>query len=810
MRRPAVPFAPALVAAALALSIAMSARCADILFDFEREEERAKAPEGAEFARGAGATSGQWCIRLAPQPWRRGLDEKPAFRLATPISDWSGYDRLVVDVSSYGGAARMKLAAGKMDGGLLRGVSSNETPVPERGFLRWVVPLGGWPEAAPATNVQLLEVFLRRPVGADVRFDGFLLLRPGEEVPEVPPGLLRSQVDRAIVARLGGMHCPDMKDVAADILRRAGDVRDYGSYMRLLGEVEAIPPAQRHADAMRRFRDVCIAAGQPASEGVFVGKATSMEKVRPRGADVPGPADGISLSLARGEYESAQVFVLSDARDLPDVHLDVSDLRSRQAVLSATNVKASVLGYVETKRVMPYYATARPVPCGTNSVGSVCELFDEEPGWWPDPILDHLGRVDVRRGDLQGFWLRVRAPRDAAAGVYRGEVSVMSAGALLRRVPLEVRVYDFELPAGSPIPTMITFSPERYVECKSPEGCPECLWRRHRDEWYGFLADYYITIDSLYHRGDPDFPNFRVLKRLAGEGRLTVFNLGCWDPPKSLSGEDKEQWRSSTLPRLRKAWEGAKAAGVEKYACIYGSDEQPEEAFPLVAWAAGELKREFPGVPLLTTSFDSKLGVGSALGAIDWFTPGTSAFRPEAAEKSRAAGHKVWWYICCLPAPPAANMFIECAAIEGRVLMGALAAKYRPDGFLYYQTSVWQSLRPISGASAFTDWDPVSWPGYHGDGSWTCCGPDGIPVPTVRLENFRDGLEDLAYVKMLEAKVAANPQARWAEEAKALVAVPAELVENVEVFTRDPAKICRWRNRMAELIERKQAGGAGE
>ena len=775
-----------------------SRRCADLLFDFESEDERAKVPEGVECVRGAGATSGEWCIRFSPQSWRRGLDEKPGFSLDAPIADWSKYDRLVVDVSSYGNAARVKLGVGSMEGGVLRGISSEETAIPEQGFVRWVIPFGKWPKGA--ANVQKLEVFLRRPVGVDVRFDRFILLKRGEAEPEMPLEFLRSQVERTIVARLKGMNCHDMKDEIANLLRRAGELRDYDSYKRLLGEVSAIPSAQRHIDAMRRFKGACITAGQ--SGEVFVGKATAMEKIRPRGVDVPKPADRISVSLARGECESAQVFAFSDVRDLHGVRVAVSDLKAEDgAVFSATNAKMSVLGYVETKRVMPYYATARPVPCATNSVGSVCELFDEEPGWWPDPILEHLDKVDVQKGDLQGFWLRFRAPRDARPGVYRGEVSVAEEGRVLRRIPIDVRVYGFEIPVAPPIPMLITFYPERHVKCEAPEQCPDTVWKRQEGEWYRFLADYFITIDDLYHRGEPEFPHFGTLKRLAGEGRLRVFNLGCWDAPKSLSDEDKDKWRRNVLARIKKSWEDAKAAGLEKYACIYGCDEVPEKFFPLVAWAAGELKREIPGVPLLTTAFDSSLGVGSALKDIDWFTPSTSVFDVDKAAKSRAEGHKVWWYICCLPPPPCANMFIECAAIEGRVLMGAQTAKFRPDGFLYYQTAIWNSLRPISGPSAFTDWEPISWTDYHGDGSWTCCGPDGIPLPTVRLENFRDGLEDLAYVKALEAKIAASPKAQWAEEAKALVAVPAELVESAEVFTRDPARVCRWRNRMAELIE---------
>ena len=84
--------------------------------------------------------------------------------------------------------------------------------------------------------------------------------------------------------------------------------------------------------------------------------------------------------------------------------------------------------------------------------------------------------------------------------------------------------------------------------------------------------------------------------------------------------------------------------------------------------------------------------------------------------------------------------------------MGAMTAKYRPDGFLYYQTSLWQAKEPIR-KGPFTNWDPRSYRDAHGDGSWLCMREGGLPVPTIRLENYRDGLEDYAYVRILEEAI---------------------------------------------------------
>jgi hypothetical protein len=137
-----------------------------------------------------------------------------------------------------------------------------------------------------------------------------------------------------------------------------------------------------------------------------------------------------------------------------------------------------------------------------------------------------------------------------------------------------------------------------------------------------------------------------------------------------------------------------------------------------------------------------------------------------------------------------------------------MTAKYRPDGFLYYQISIWNSRKPIE-SGPFTDWDPRSWTTYHGDGSWTCVGPGGTPLPTLRLENFRDGLEDYAYHLCLEAAVAkakaanslSTERAEWLRQAEEALQVPTEVVSGLNAYTQKPEDVYRWRNRLAELIE---------
>ena len=569
-------------------------------------------------------------------------------------------------------------------------------------------------------------------------------------------------------------------------------------------------PITEHAVAYARFRADCLKAGQSADAALLLGEATSMEKVLPRGAEVPRALRGeLAVRVAGNEREAVQLIVAANGADLADVRVEVSDLvREREGladwfrcrdVFPVSNVACRVTGYVQTTNCPPYKVTA--------------EKRAPVVGWWPDPILEYLDHTAVKGQDFQSFWIRVACPDGLRAGTYRGTLSV-KAGEAVVRCPFAVRVNGFSLPKENPLPMAVTFAPIPNTQWEKAPGLAEAkavrenpaspvnVWSRQKDAWGSFLMDYGITFDSLYHRDDGKvYPAFDILKRLKAEGRPGWFNLGYWDYPRTLDDASKAKWRQETLGRLKTNYNRAKQEGLLDRAYLYGCDEVSSNFFDNIRWALGELKANLPDVPISTTAYDNRYGVGTVLSPMDWFTPLTPSYDLANASAARKEGRQVWWYICCGPHAPHANMFIECPAIEGRVLMGAQTVRMRPDGFLYYQISIWNMLHPISGTSAFTDWNPRSWTTYHGDGSWTCCGPDGMPLPTVRLENFRDGLEDYAYALELERRLMAAPSAPWSARARELLAVPKDVMVSMTEYTTDSAKLYAWRNAIADLIE---------
>lgn len=688
-----------------------------------------------------------------PPVWKEGQPQWPSLTKTIPEADWSGYDRLVMDITEAGsGGDLLKCFIAPKKGPIQAMKQAFDTILRTGKTVRWVMPLDKVPPEI-RSHVARVHLFVYRPFGMEARILRTMLLRKGE----TPPPLTVDPDLPAIRAR----H-------AAEAERRAAEKR------------------QQCRAAKAAFAEKCRAAGQ-STRDFLIGAAPATVCVRPREPVDVAPASSLAMRLAGGEHENLQLLVMSAKGGL------------RNVKVSATQsfVTVAPIGYVETRSEPPY------------TILKEGRRVKPEVGWWPDPVLDFLPCVDVAEDDVQGFLVRAHAPAGFPAGTYKGELVVSADGARPVALPFTVRVNAFSLPSTPPYPLAITFRPgSRVLETelsrseiaalrKSPDY-PVNAWCRHREAWCDFLADYGITYASIYAP-----PDFDMLRRLKAQGRLGVFNLGYWTYPTDLSDAAKRSWTDKTLAPLKAAYAAAKAEGMLDHAYVYGSDEVSKEYFPNIRWAVQELKRALPGVPISTTAYDDSFGVDSPLDGIDWFTPQPNKYVPAKAAASRAAGHRVWWYFACSQTDPDANLFVEYPLLPVRLFMGVQAVKHRPDGFLYYQCSIWNATNCIT-SGPYTTWNPRSFKNYHGDGAFTAVGPDGTPLATLRLEAFRDGLEDAAYAKLLEARIAARPasDAAWLREARDALTVPDDVAASTTRYTSDPARLEAWRSRIADLLER--------
>lgn len=756
------PFIAGLVAVScsvvspFAMANAVSSVAGTIALDFETPKEVRtmpvyNRPNIATCVTNIFASHGKNSFAFRMTRWAEGMDEWPLFILHTDVRDWSAYDRLVMDIVNLdeGGDAMSIFVAGP-------GVRDSHgltasTVLGECEIRQWVIPLEKWPEGMSATNVTQIGFCVTRPNGCEVFVDRLTLLKPGEPLP-------KSAYSRESMSV-------------------------YGARKAAYGERRAKRRAALRAKLAR-----------PGADGLLVGQAPTTEHRRPTETYDLDRADSICVRLARNEHEGVQVFAVPDGRDLKGVKVSVVPPVKRRkwyqrfkksVAIPSADITVYTVGYVKTEKSPRHYRIydkERPettIKCPT--------------GWWPDPLLDFLPSVDVKDGTVQGFWISVRADESLPAGFYDGTIVVSAANASSAEIPFTVRVNGFTLPKTAVIPTAISFHPpiittwdtESQRRRKDPEDVSN-IWKRHEDLWTDFAADRLISVDYLYPACKPRFDQ---LMRLKSQGRLGMFNLGYWrhDDRDGVTGS--ETWKKGWLTNLDKQYAKAKELGILDHAYLYGEDEIPKKDFPKVMIAAKCLKERYPDVPLLTTCYDEDFGVnGSLLSAIDWFTPLTDSYDLAKAEKSRAAGHKVWWYVSNVPGTHWANIFVEKEPIETRLLMGAMAARMKVDGFLFYATCSWGTNRKPITSGPYTEWDPKSFEDYHGSGSWMYLGPDGIPVTTIRLENYRDGLEDLAYVALLRERGIDAP-------------VPEDVMRDMTHFTQKAAPLMSWRDRMADLLD---------
>jgi hypothetical protein len=797
--------------AAAILIAATASYGVDSLYNFEQENQvkqwRARIPQQdslgwtQEFA-----TTGKSALRFESSAWKAGEAQWPGLECNPPVRDWRQYDRLVLDVTN----ARADCPT------LSIAISDVKTPlrqslvqpfqVPPLGFRRFVVPLR-WPAAVDSSNIHIISLFGECPSQPLCLYlDSMTLLRAGEQPPPPPAqfqadlaGLslravqnLQTTLDERrgqLVSQsapgerrqsvVNNLQDPQSRLDECVKLLRTGKL----SMAQLEGLSTTLGRLTQKIDKLGNLVDLSKANDdlQIANGNLLVGVASSMTKVLPR--DMPFELQvprSVVLRGARNETESLQVVVTPRAGTLEGVRVTSGHFRSASgAVLRAANVDCDIVGYVETK-VQPTYPVSYV-------------------GWWPDPIVESTDPVQVNFGDLQSFWIRFRIPGNQPAGLYRGLLKIQATGEATRLLPVFLRVLNFTLPKHSPLPLAMTLF-ERPAQMGGWARWPEMKY-----VYADFLADYYINYDSLYRTGPPDQA---LIDYLHEKDELVAYNLGNvfnYGPP----AEGFEEALAAVIEELRPGYDRAKADGVLDHAYIYGFDERQNQSFAQLETCAQALHEAFPEVPFLTTSFDSTYGQETVATSVDMWCPVTSAYDRAKADSARAEGRGVWWYICGWPNSPYANWRIEDPAIATRILMGAQTAKYRPDGLLYYSLNWWNDNQPITKVP-FTDWNPVAWPRYHGDGALFAFGPDGSPIPSIRLENFRDGLEDYAYARILEeiirryeAEPSLTPsQRKWLAEAQKTLPVPETLVTSMSTFSKDPAAVYAWRDHVGGLIER--------
>ncbi|MBM4045018.1 MAG: DUF4091 domain-containing protein [Planctomycetes bacterium] len=182
-------------------------------------------------------------------------------------------------------------------------------------------------------------------------------------------------------------------------------------------------------------------------------------------AELPtGEPQAFGLKAGRGEYECAQLVVRS-ARDVQAVSVAFTELRGSAGRIPAECLSCNKVGLFDMK-----------TPSGGGAV--------RRTGLVPDPLLPDR-TFDLKGNALNVLWLTLRTPADAAAGLYSGQVRLLAGQQEILSVPLQLKVWDFDLPKETHLVIMANVWPR-----------PEWFARYTNRPLWDCLKDYYDNLKA--------------------------------------------------------------------------------------------------------------------------------------------------------------------------------------------------------------------------------------------------------------------------------------------------------------------------
>ena len=570
--------------------------------------------------------------------------------------------------------------------------------------------------------------------------------------------------------------------------------------------------------------------------------ANAMHKIpltrkAPKASDAP-ETKGISLSAAGNDYESAQLVVR------PEVETKISakvtgDLKSADGKNSipASNVEL---------RSVYYHYVSHP----TDSTG----VRD----FWPDALPPLPDELTANAGKNCPIWITVYVPAGTPAGMYQTTVALkLTADGQTQtaNVPVTLRVWGFDIPKFNTLETAFGFHSNfvwKYHGIKTEADKRVILDKylkllgRYRISPYNPVPLDPIKVKFVVDKDNPsashaeiDFTNFdsafaKAIEKYSFTGmHLTIQGMGGgtfqqrWEPQLLGYKENTPEYQAMFKSQVVQLQNHLKEKGWLNMFYTYWFDEPAEKDYEFVRNGMNRIKRYAPEIPNMITEEPGADEVEKEnLGRIDIWCPVTPNYNHELAQPLKDKGARFWTYVCCWPHAPYCTEFTDHAAVELRTWLWQ-TWKYDNRGILVWQSNYWTSNAafPDPNAPQNPYLDPMCYvndsglpPGTkrfwgNGDGRFlypplSCQTPSSEPnfddpVPSIRIEALREGIEDFEMLQILKSKLAEaknlTPQQR--QKYESLLEVPEEITSNWTTFNYSPDAIYQRRAAVAEAIE---------
>jgi glycosyl hydrolase family 123 len=490
-----------------------------------------------------------------------------------------------------------------------------------------------------------------------------------------------------------------------------------------------------------------------------------------QGVDNPvwHPGESVRLFAMRNESVALQVVVEADRAPIDAATVDLARLSGPDGAAivdgAAESDRTRHRGAIE--RFVEHFIVVRRASGGRTPGESLGweKGAAPPPQAWVGPVPDALIPVEFASSSKEYpmriqpntngiVWIDLHVSAGQPPGPYRGRIEVHDGPRALAEIPVDLEVADARLPDRT-ASTMLFY--DRYELAKrAGPGAERHLWKLLHAHRIAPLHDVTSPEDVFRQRDALDGTLYTPERGYEGpamglgDGVLSVGAYGALGPP-----DDRALVRASAIAD---AIAGANLfEGNDVF--LYAADEQC--ASP---WGGGWRSR-------LQASSDANarlLRVGWTCSEDPTSQPVDIAIVQAAYEMGRARaayglGKSVWVYNGVLPRT--GTFLLDADAVSPRV-NGWLSAMYDVPRWFYWESVHWYGQRGAEPLDPFVEPETLR----NRDGDWA--NGDGLLVypgaqldrfqehsfgfegvfPSIRLKNWRRGIEDAGYVQLARAR----------------------------------------------------------
>jgi Domain of unknown function (DUF4091)/Family of unknown function (DUF6067) len=512
----------------------------------------------------------------------------------------------------------------------------------------------------------------------------------------------------------------------------------------------------------------------------------------------------INITAARNERESFQLNLMPFGRAMQNITIELKELTGESGKkIALENIELSLVDYNNIK-YQASYAT-------------------EKTGWYPDPLLPVEKSFELAGTEInRPLWITINVPANAAAGNYKGTIAV-TANNETCNVAVHLKVYGFELPLESHLKTHTWNEIGNMQDFYNVNELPIDWYLNYCDVLLknrlnpSFAGVNFVNRKPLAN-GKYDFSKCeKVLRYAIGKG-LTRFSMIQMKKGDYTTAELAEEYKFiGAYAKFLKEKGWLNRALVELW------DEPTVLEWEAVKERAERIRKISPEIKtqlfcsggdpykFWDTAVSAKYGL---LNLIDLWMPLRAVEAPEVQK----SGHEVWTYFATLARSSAPNFYIESPAMYQRIIPW-YCWLYGVDGFEHWSTTYyWRNTKkgqPMSEKWPNTPWDARTYHDFHGEGQMVYPGANGKFLPSIRLELFREGMDDFEYLFLLRQLVEnykGNKTDSRYLAAKNLLDISGsvlikypdtvqETLENTMRYPNEPERLLQLRDEIGQAIE---------